>query len=123
MLKHARIWFYFTSAFALSASAARAEIQVNPEALTHYSHCVSEAKDRNGVYLLDRSVLYRCGSDTSVSYFNYLTRMRVPDYIVSDVAGVFVYRNISGVGKCWHMIQDSWGSPVSFYGCDIYVEY
>jgi hypothetical protein len=123
MSKHAGIWLTIISAFALSASAAQAEIQVNPQALTHYSHCVSEAKDRNGVYLLDQGVLYRCGRDIAVSYFNHLARMRVRDYVVSDVAGVFVYRPISGVGKCWHMIQDSWGAPVSFYGCDIYVEY
>jgi hypothetical protein len=123
MRKPARILQIIVGACALSISAARAEIQVNPQALTHYSHCVSEAKDRNSVFLLDRGVVYRCGSDTATSYFNYLARMRVPDQMVSDVAGVFVYRTISGVGKCWHKIQDCWGFPISLYGCDVYVEY
>ena len=123
MPKNVGKWLFVAGAFVLSASTARAEIQVNPQALTHYSHCVSEAKDRGGVYLLDQGVLYRCGSDTAVSYFNYLARMKVRDQVVSDVAGVFVYRPISGVGKCWHMIQDSWGFAVSIYGCDIYVQY
>jgi hypothetical protein len=111
------------SVYALCIAAAKADIQVNPLALTHYSHCVSEAKDRNKVYLLERTVLYRCGSDTAISYFNYLSRMNVGDQMISNAAGLFVTRPISSVGRCWHKIQDYWGFPVSIFGCDIYVEY
>jgi hypothetical protein len=102
---------------------SKADILVNPQALTHYSHCVSEAKDRNGVVLLDRGVMYRCGSDTAISYFNFLQRIRSPEYTDSNFAGLFVYRPISGVGTCWHKIEDPFGNPVSIFGCDIYVEY
>jgi hypothetical protein len=107
----------------VTAPLAKAEILVNPQALTHYSHCVSEAKDRNSVFLLDRGVMYRCGSDTASSYFNFLQRIRLPEYRDSNFAGVFHYRPISGVGACWHKIEDPFGNPVSIFGCDIYVEY
>lgn len=107
----------------MTLSRVQADIRVNPEALTKYSHCVSEAKDHNEVFLLDRGVMYRCGDDTATSYFNYLRRMRVPEYMASLPTGLFVYRDIDGVGKCWHQIQDAWGVLISIYGCDIYVEY
>jgi hypothetical protein len=41
---------------------------------------------------------------------------------VVEAEGVFVYRMIAGVGKCWNQIEDPIGNPVSVYGCDIYVE-
>ena len=111
-------------AAALSAFpvAAQAQISVKPEALTHYSYCVSHAIDRAGVFLLDRGTLYRCGDDVAVSYFNYLGRQKVPEKRVAEAEGVFVYRYISGVGKCWNKIEDQFGNPTSTYGCDIYVE-
>ncbi|WP_036284661.1 hypothetical protein [Methylocystis sp. ATCC 49242] len=109
-------------ASVMGAPVARAQINVRPEALTNYSYCISHAKDRGGVFLLDRGTLYRCGDDIAVSYFNYLGRQRVPEKRVTEAEGVFIYRLINGVGKCWNMIQDPAGNPVSIYGCDIYVE-
>lgn len=105
-----------------SGPAARAQISVKPEALTHYSYCVSNAKDRNSVFLLDRGTLYRCIDDIAVSYFNYLGRHRAPEGRVVEAEGVFIYRMIAGVGKCWNKIEDAYGNPTSTYGCDIYIE-
>jgi hypothetical protein len=123
MFKRIGVLGLAVGALTLSLPRTKAEILVNPQALTHYAHCVSEAKDRNGVFLLDRGVMYRCGSDTAISYFNFLQRIRSPEYTDSNFAGLFVYRLISGVGTCWHKIEDPFGNPVSIFGCDIYVEY
>lgn len=101
---------------------ARAQISMRPEALTHYSFCISHAKDRNNVFLLDRGTMYRCGDEIAVGYFNYLGRQRVPEKRVTEQEGVFIYRMITGVGKCWNKIEDAEGNPMSLYGCDIYVE-
>ena len=109
-------------ALLLAPTTALAQISVRPEALTHYSYCVSHAKDRNNVFLLDRGTMYRCGDDIAVAYFNYLGRQRVPEKRVSEAEGVFIYRMIAGVGKCWNKIEDGQGNPMSVYGCDIYVE-
>ncbi len=109
-------------ALLFSGSPLRAEINVRPEALKHYSYCISHAKDRATVFLLDRGTLYRCGDEIAVSYFNYLGRLRVPDQRAVEAEGVFIYRMISGVGKCWNKIEDAEGNPVSIYGCDVYVE-
>lgn len=105
-----------------SGPAARAQINVRPEALTHYSYCVRNAKDRQGVFLLDRGTLYRCIDDIATSYFNYLGRQRAPERRAVEAEGVFIYRMIAGVGKCWNKIEDAYGNPMSTYGCDIYVE-
>lgn len=109
-------------ALALCGSAPRAQINIRPDSLTHYSHCVSDAKDRGKIFELDRGTVYRCGDDIAVSYFNYLGRIRAPERRASEPEGVFIYRFISGVGKCWNKIEDSAGAPVSIYGCDIYIE-
>ncbi len=109
-------------ALLFSGSAVLADINVRPDALKHYSYCISHAKDRATVFLLDRGTLYRCGDEIAVSYFNYLGRQRVPDQRVVEPEGVFIYRMISGVGKCWNKIEDADGNPVSIYGCDVYVE-
>lgn len=109
-------------ALLLSAPGAFAQINVSPDALTHYSYCISHAKDRASVFLLDRGTLYRCGDDIAVSYFNYLGRKRAPEQRVVEAEGVFIYRMIAGVGKCWNKIEDAGGNPVSVYGCDVYVE-
>ena len=106
----------------LATGSATAQISITPDALTHYSYCVSQAKDRNGVFLLDRGTLYRCGDDIAVSYFNYLGRRRAPERRADEAEGVFIYRIIAGVGRCWNKIEDSVGNPTSIYGCDIYVE-
>lgn len=105
-----------------SATRCSAQISLKPEALTHYSYCVSHAKDRNSVFLLDRGTLYRCGDDIAVSYFNYLGRQKAPEERVVEAEGVFIYRTITGIGKCWNKIADSYGNPVSIYGCDVYIE-
>lgn len=105
-----------------AATRAAAEIDVRPDGLTHYSYCVNQAKDRAAVYVLDRHVLYRCGDDVATSYYNYLGMKRVQDRVVDEPTGVFVYRRIDGVGRCWNKVADESGAPVSFYGCDIYVE-
>ncbi len=110
------------SAVLLPGPAALGQISVRPDALTHYSYCVSNAKDRNGVFLLDRGTLYRCTDDIAVSYFNYLGRQRAPERRAVEAEGVFVYRMIPGIGKCWNKIEDAFGNPISTYGCDIYIE-
>lgn len=106
----------------ICAAPVEAQISIRPEALTHYSYCISQAKDRASVFLLDRGTLYRCRDDIAVSYFNYLGRQRAPEKRVVEAEGVFIYRAIAGVGKCWNMIEDPAGLPTSLYGCDVYVE-
>lgn len=110
------------SAIMVCAATARAEINIRPDALTHYSHCMSHAVDRGKVFLLDRGTVYRCGDDIAVSYFNYLGKTKAPERRVSEPEGVFIYRTIGGIGKCWNQIEDPAGVSVSVYGCDIYVE-
>lgn len=114
--------FFLGGALLLGADVTHAQISMRPEALTHYSFCISHAKDRNNVFLLDRGTMYRCGDEIAVAYFNYLGRQRVPEKRVSEREGVFIYRMIAGVGKCWNKIEDTEGNPMSLYGCDIYVE-
>ena len=105
-----------------SSNVATAQINVRPDSLKFYSYCIGNAKDRNRVFFLDRGTMYRCRDDVAVSYFNYLGRIRVQDKRVIETNGVFIYRYITGVGKCWNMIEDQTGAPTSVYGCDIYVE-
>lgn len=107
--------------------SAPAQMSVAPQALEHYSLCVNQARDRNLVFVLERGTKYRCEDDIAVSYYNYLGhdhigRPRAREYTVSEPTGVFTYRAIPQIGKCWNMIADAYGQPVSFYGCDIYVE-
>jgi hypothetical protein len=115
-------FFCFLLGLFLASDPAMAQISVKPEGLTHYSYCISHAKDRSNVFLLDRGTMYRCGDDIATAYFNYLGRQRVPEKRVSEAEGVFIYRMISGVGKCWNKIEDAEGNPMSIYGCDIYVQ-
>lgn len=110
------------AAFDAGVPAAIAQVSVKPDALMHYSHCVSHAKDRGKVFLLDRGTMYRCGDEIAVSYFNYLGRMRAPERRASEPEGVFIYRMIAGIGKCWNMIEDPSGAPTSVYGCDVYAD-
>jgi hypothetical protein len=106
---------------SLAPTATRADIDVRPDGLTHYSYCVNQAKDRASVYVLDRHILYRCHGDVATSYYNYLGVKRVRDRVVDEPTGVFVYRTIDGVGRCWNKIADAFGAPVSLYGCDVYI--
>lgn len=110
------------AALLVSAPEAQAQINVRPESLTHYSNCVSHAKDRGRVFPLERSTMYRCGDDIAISYFNYLGRIRAPERRMVEPEGVFIYRTIDGVGKCWNMIEDPAGLPTSVFGCDIYID-
>jgi len=106
---------------SLNAEPARA-IDVSPDGLTNYSNCVNQAKEHNRFHVLDRHLLYRCHLDVATSYFNFLGRRHVRDRVVNEPTGTFVYRDIEGVGRCWNKIADADGAPVSYYGCDIYVE-
>lgn len=106
----------------ITTSVSYAQINVRPDSLKHYSHCIGNAKDRNSVFFLDRGTMYRCHDDVALSYFNYLGRNRVPDKRVIEPDGIYIYRYISGVGKCWNMIEDQTGLSTSVYGCDVYVE-
>jgi hypothetical protein len=117
-----RLYCAAAGALVAGAAVAQADISVRPDALTHYSHCVSYAKDRGKVFELDRGTVYRCGDDIAVSYFNFLGRIKAPERRVSEPEGLFIYRTISGVGKCWNQIEDPAGVPMSRYGCDIYIE-
>ncbi|MBM3553623.1 MAG: hypothetical protein FJX45_18215 [Alphaproteobacteria bacterium] len=85
-------FFRLIIAIALISSPAAAQISMKPEALTHYSFCISHAKDRSNVFLLDRGTMYRCGDDIAVAYFNYLGRQRVPEKRVTETEGVFIFR-------------------------------
>ena len=97
-------------------------VSIEPQALEHYAFCISVAKDRNSIYEFDRAVMYRCLGDEAVAYFNYLGRMRAPEKLVNEPNGVFVYRLVTGVGRCWNKIVDERGAAISEFGCDIYVE-
>jgi hypothetical protein len=109
-------------ALALAIPApGHALIDVQPDGLKFYSWCVNQAKDRNTVYVLDRHILYRCHEDVAISYFNYLGIRHVHDEVADEPDGTFVYRRISGIGRCWNKIADEFGNPVSYYGCDVYV--
>ncbi|MGJ0508634.1 MAG: hypothetical protein ACR652_16215 [Methylocystis sp.] len=114
--------FLLAGALSCAGTGALAQISVKPDALKHYSYCISHAKDRSNVFLLDRGTLYRCGDDIAVAYFNYLGRQRAPEKRAVEAEGVFIYRMIAGVGKCWNKIEDAEGNPTSIYGCDVYVE-
>lgn len=107
---------------ASPAAPARAGIDIDPTGLTHYAACVSQAKDRNGIYDVERAIMYRCYGEVAISYFNYLTRHHVRERVVHEPSGTIAYRAISGVGSCWNRISDEFGTPLSEYGCDIYVE-
>jgi hypothetical protein len=124
MARTCAFWFRLLLVAALlsPATGALAQISVKPDALKHYSYCVSNAKDRRGVFLLDRGTLYRCVDDIAASYFNYLGRQKAPERRAVEAEGVFIYRTIAGVGKCWNKIEDPYGNPISVYGCDIFIE-
>ncbi len=120
MHKSARLALAFALALAFPVPG-HALIDVRPDGLKFYSWCVNQAKDAGTAYVLDRHILYRCHDDVAVSYFNYLGDRRVRDEVGDEPDGTFVYRHISGVGRCWNKIADAFGNPVSTYGCDIYV--
>jgi len=108
--------------FGAPGLAAPSGVSVEPEALAHYSYCVNEAKDRSFVFVLSRQILYRCHGDVAISYFNYLGHLHVRDRRVEDETGVYLFRTISGVGRCWNKIFDEARLPVSAFGCEIFVD-
>jgi hypothetical protein len=95
------------------------DAEVTGPALDYYANCVNEAKDRFRVEHLDRHVVYRCHNDEAISYFNYLGRSGVHDERETHPTGVFIFRTIRGKGRCWNMIADEGGQPMSSYGCFI----
>lgn len=111
-------------AFGASPALARARPtpSMAPQNLEHYSFCVSQAKDRNFVFLFDRGTMFRCHGDVAASYWNYLGRQNAPESRVNLIGGVYLYRIVSGVGRCWNQILDVYGAPVSYFGCDLYVD-
>lgn len=120
--KYARLAIVVSGSMLAAASGHASNTSVAPQALEHYAYCISEAKDRNNVFDLDRHIMYRCHGEVAISYFNYLGRMRVRDQIATEFVGTFIYRDIEGVGRCWNKIAYPSGAPVSIYGCDVYVE-
>lgn len=120
--KYIKVLIVASGSALASQSGYASNTSVEPEALKHYAYCISEAKDRNNVFDLDRHIMYRCHGEVATSYFNYLGRMHVHDRMATEVVGTFIYRNIDGVGRCWNKIADATGLPVSIYGCDVYVE-
>jgi hypothetical protein len=114
---------------AMAADAARvrrgggeAGADISSGSLTYYADCVNVAKEEQGVQHLDRHWLYRCYSDTALAYFNYLGRIHVADEFERQPAGEFIFRVIRGKGRCWNMIADEFGRPMSAYGCFIFEE-
>jgi hypothetical protein len=123
-MRHSALFWLMAACVAASSPAqGRGDVDVEPQALQHYSYCVAEARDHGGVYHLDRETLYRCHGRVAVSYFNFLGHRGAADQRVEEYNGVFLYRTISGgIGRCWNKIADEAMRPVSDYGCDIHVE-
>jgi hypothetical protein len=118
-------------ALCAMASAARAQVNISPQALAHRAYCIDQAEQNDlvflGAYVIrgERGITYRCRDEVAVAYFNDLGRRRgrVEDRVEENPTGVYVLRPIFGVGFCWHKIEDELRRPVSFWGCDIYVAY
>jgi hypothetical protein len=111
--------------------AARAQVNISPQALAHRAYCIEQAEQNDlvflGAYVLrgERGITYRCRDEVAVAYFNDLgrRRRRADDRVESNITGVYVLRPIYGVGYCWHKIEDENRLPVSFWGCDVFVAY
>lgn len=118
-------------ALALSAIGARAQVSISPQALEHYAYCIEQANQFNMVYpgdfvhIGERGITYRCRDEVAVAYFNDIGRRkrRSEDKFVTNETGAYVLRQISGVGFCWHKVEDQFRAPVSFWGCDVYVSH
>lgn len=120
-------------AAALSAMAgvARAQVNISPQALTHYAHCIEQAEQNDviyfGAYVIrgERGITYRCRDEVAVAYYNDLgrRRRRSVDRTESHPTGVYVLRPIFGIGFCWHKVENEIRLPVSFWGCDVFVAY
>lgn len=110
--------------FCAGAACAQT-VDVSPQALTRYAWCLEQARSWFAVYPGERGVAYRCVSATAAGYWNELGRRgRAPrETLIHAESGAFVLRPISGVGNCWHQVEDALGRPVSAWGCDIFVAY
>ncbi len=118
---------FFGLSLSAAASAPRGRshdpadsASITSGALTYYADCVNAAINRADVQHLDRHVLYRCHGDVALAYFNYLGRQRTPDQTEEQPSGVFIFRNIRGLGRCWNLVADEAGRPISDYGCAIF---
>lgn len=102
------------------SARADAGADISFGSLTYYADCVNTAHDRFSIFRLDRYLLYRCDGDVAIAYFNYLGRRDVPDRFAQQPEGTFIFRTIRGKGRCWNMVADEFGRPVSIYGCEIF---
>jgi hypothetical protein len=122
---------FFGLAVGTIASAARAQVNIAPQALQHYAYCIEQSQQNNFVFPgdyvapLERGVMYRCRDEVAVAYYNDLgrRRRRSEDRFVSNETGAYVLRPITGVGYCWHKVENELHLPVSYWGCDLFVAY
>lgn len=122
---------FLSLAFDPPAGTARAQVNIAPQALEHYAYCIEQATQFNTVRPgdfvapLQRGVMYRCRDEVAVSYFNDLgrRRRRSEDRFVSNETGAYVLRPITGIGYCWHKVEDAFRLPVSYWGCDVFIAY
>jgi hypothetical protein len=100
-------------------------IDVAPQALVRYAWCLEQARSEDRVWPGERGIAYRCLDATAAGYYNELGRRgRHPrDRLARTASGAFVLRPISGLGNCWHQVEDEIGRPVSAWGCDVFVAY
>lgn len=108
-----------------TSGAARAQVNISPQALNHYAFCIEQATQFHLVFPNERGVTYRCRDEVAVAYFNDLGRRRrqSTDRVADNVTGVYVLRPIWGIGYCWHKVEDELRLPVSFWGCDVFMAY
>jgi hypothetical protein len=105
--------------------ACAGTIDVSPQGLTRYAWCLEQARQEDAVYPGDTGVGYRCTQETAAGYFNALGRRGRDrrETSVRDGTGAYLLRPISGLGNCWHRIEDELGRPVSAFGCDVFIAY
>lgn len=111
--------------FGLGAGARAQTVDVSPQALTRYAWCLEQARSDDFVWPLERGIAYRCINENAAGYYNELGRRgRHPrDRLLRSEFGAFVVRPITGLGNCWHQVEDGLGRPMSAWGCDIFVAY
>jgi hypothetical protein len=110
----------------LAAGASRAQtVDVSPQGLTRFAWCLEQARSDDAVYPGERGVGYRCVNTTAAGYFNELGRRGRDrrETVMHNENGAYVLRPISGLGNCWHQVEDQLGRPVSAWGCDVFIAY
>ena len=131
MMKRLRSGACAALALGALAGPARAQVDISPQALDHYAYCVEQAKEfdftRPGefVHVGERGVTYRCREEVAVAYYNSLGRKlrRPKDEYVANETGAYVLRPITGIGYCWHKVENELRQAVSFWGCDVHIAY